>query len=88
MMIGAAEIQLTGFQNKRDVSGCDPPLQPPRSETQTRTDTCSSERADVGGGGAAVDGVAAGVGVIALSSLPGQLWVLTPRLRAPARSGA
>ena len=56
---------------------------------QTRTETCSSDRAGVGVGVAdGVDGAAGGGGVIAFSSLPGQLCVLTPRLRAPARGGA
>ncbi|TNN38325.1 hypothetical protein EYF80_051516 [Liparis tanakae] len=53
----------------------------------TRAETCSSERAGAGGAAAAA-AAAAGAGVAPLTSLPGQLWVLTPRLRGPARGGA
>lgn len=62
----------------------------PRSGAQTRTETCSSDWAGAGLGAAAGEGAAAaaGGGVIAFSSWPGQLWVLTPRFRVPARGGA
>lgn len=57
-------------------------------EVQTLSETCSSERAGVGAGVIAGDSAAAGGGgVISLSSFPGQLCVLTPRFRVPARGG-